>query len=399
MSNRIEHLETPGGNARARGLGIPFAGEPGRFNAITDVAGVEVGHVTLIEGDGPLIAGEGPVRTGVSAILPRGRDSALACAAGRATLNGNGELTGSHWIDEVGAIASPILLTNTFAVGECHRGIVDWFTQRGSADPAWIFPVVGETYDGYLNDIAGSHVGRRHALEAIAGAHSGPIEEGSVGGGTGMNSYGLKGGVGTASRVVNYRETQFHVAAYVQSNFGARPELTIAGVNVGQMLSTPNPMQDGEWGLTPGSGSIIVVVATDAPVLPHQCSALARRAGVGLARTGTTGSHHSGDIFLAFSTANTGALTSIHPKDPGAVGRPSLEQMTYLPWGEMDPFYAAAAHAVEEAVVNALVANHSMTGRDGHVSPALPHAELQEILRRNAISLSNVNLGGNSNEH
>ncbi|WP_435220525.1 P1 family peptidase [Streptomyces sp. Tue6028] len=366
------HAACPSGRHRARALGIPFDGTPGRWNAITDVPGVEVGHVTLVEGDA--------VRTGVTALLPRGRDAVgTACAAGSYSLNGNGEMTGTAWIEETGSLTLPVCITNTHAVGPVHRGVIDWVTDRHPAlARQWLLPVVAETWDGYLNDINGPHVRPEHAVAAIEAVVHGPLEEGSVGGGTGMNCYGFKGGSGTASRVVGYGPDQYTVGALVQANFGERRELTIAGVPVGRHLLDDNPLEDGDWLAPGGAGSVIVVIATDAPLLPGQCKALARRVPMGLGRTGTTGGHFSGDIFLALSTANPGALASTFP-----AGEPTADDydtLRSIPWGRIDRFYEAVVQAVEEAVLNALVANTRMTGRDGHRTPALPHGRVRELL-------------------
>ncbi|MEU9317848.1 P1 family peptidase [Streptomyces sp. NPDC048295] len=369
---------------RARELGIPLTGEPGPWNAITDVPGVEVGYVTLVAGD--------DVRTGVTALLPRGRDGVgTPCAAGWHSFNGNGEMTGTAWIEESGSLAVPVVITHTYAVGPVHRGVVEWVRAncRGMA-PEWLLPVVTETWDGHLNDIHGPAVESRHAAAAIEAAASGPVEEGCVGGGTGMRCYGFKGGSGTASRVVEYGEDRYTVGAFVQANFGARRELVVAGVPVGRDLTdpveAPAPVAepDGERPVPPGAGSVIVVVATDAPLLPGQCKALARRVTLGLARTGTTGSHFSGDLFLAFSTANPTALTSTFPEDDGSA---PYESMRFVPWGRMDPFYGAVVESVEEAVLNVLTGAHSMTGRAGHHVPALPLEQVSELLAaRGAVS-------------
>ncbi len=375
---------SPSGQPRARALGVPFAGEPGPYNAITDVPCVEVGYVTLIEGDGDLVVGHGPVRTGVTAVLPRGRDGiGRACPAGWYSLNGNGEMTGTTWLSETGGLSSPVMITNTHAVGSVHRGVVDWVVaNRPDLAMQWLLPVVAETWDGYLNDINGEHVRAEHSGAAIDAARSGAVAEGSVGGGTGMNCYGFKGGSGTASRAVRHGGSTYHVGAFLQANFGDREELQIAGAQMGD-VDVANPLSDEGWwrrdverAAPAGAGSVIVVIATDAPLLPGQCTALARRVPLGLARTGTTGGHFSGDIFLAFSTAGAGMLDSHFPD----VTDTPLASLEFVPWGHMDPFYAAAVQAVEEAVVNALVVNADMTGRDGNWTPALPHQVIRERL-------------------
>ena len=363
------HLVTPTGKPRARSLGLKFQGTPGKFNSITDVPNLEVGYVTLIEGDS--------VRTGVTAIHPRGKtDPDDPVAAGFHSQNGNGEMTGVSWIEESGTCAGPIAITNTHAVGVAHAGIIAWANQRHPAD-LWLLPVAAETWDGYLNDINGHHVNEEHVVAALDNAHSGPIDEGSVGGGTGMNCYAFKAGSGTASRVVRHTATDnsatsYTVGVFVQANFGARRELTITGVPLGEELADDNPI-GAFHAAPPGAGSVIAVVATDAPLLPGQCKALARRVTLGLARTGTAGSHSSGDLFLALSVANPGAF---------APGRNGHRQLSFLPWGAMDPFFTAVVQATEEAVINALVANEEMTGRDGHRSPALPRDRVAEGVRR-----------------
>jgi L-aminopeptidase/D-esterase-like protein len=383
----MTQTHTADGRPRARGLGLVLPGTPGPENAVTDVPGLTVGMVTLIEGDGALVRGSGPVRTGVTAILPRGRDGlGVPCAAGLHSLNGNGEMTGTAWIAESGAFSTPVTITNTHAVGACHRGTIDFVVaERPEVGAQWLLPVVAETWDGYLNDINGDHVHPSHAVRALQDATSGPVAEGSVGGGTGMNCYGFKGGTGTASRQVVHGSTTYTVGALLQANFGSRAELTVAGVHVGPRLAGDNPMEEGDWferdglraGLA-GAGSVIVVVATDAPLLPGQCAALARRVPLGLARTGTSGSHFSGDIFLAFSTGNPGALSSRIPLR--AASDDDYESLTFIPWGRLDPFYEAVVECVEEAVLNALVVNADMVGRDGHRSPALPHDALLAAL-------------------
>ncbi|MEU5697052.1 P1 family peptidase [Actinosynnema sp. NPDC020468] len=355
---------------RAREHGLRLTGETGPLNAITDVPGVEVGYTTLIEGD--------DVRTGVTAILPRGRDEVhLPCAAGRFSLNGNGEMTGSALLDETGTLSLPVLITNTHAIGPCHRGVIDWVARENPvvADQ-WLLPVVAETWDGYLNDINGPHVRPEHAVAAIDAAAPGPVAEGSVGGGTGMNCYGFKGGNGTASRRVRHGDDTYTVGVFLQANFGGRSELTVCGTPVGEALAEDNPMEDGLRQPPPGAGSVIVVVATDAPLLPGQCTALARRVPLGLARTGTTGSHFSGDIFLAFSTGNVLARSDFPQGEPG------YEHLRHIPWNRMDDFFTAVVQAVEEAVLNALFAATTMTGRLGRRSPALPVEKLLPLLNR-----------------
>jgi D-aminopeptidase len=358
------HLATPSGKQRARALGIPLSGQPGRANAITDVPGVTVGYTTLIDG--------ADIRTGVTAIHPR-PDPGDPCAAGFHSLNGNGEMTGLAWIAETGTQSGPICLTNTHAVGIAHAGVVRWTVEHHPrVAEAWLLPVVSETWDGYLNDINGAHVKEEHVLAALDGAHDGAIEEGSVGGGTGMCCYEFKGGTGTASRVVE----DHTVGVLVQANFGSRRELTIAGVKMD--LEDDNPL--GDWvpgacrqgiprsGGGLGAGSIVAIVATDAPLLPHQCAALARRVTLGIARTGTTGSHYSGDLFLALSTGNPGAYAG-----QDLVTRDSaIRELRFLPWHQLDPYFEAVVQATEEAVLNALVANEEMTGYRGHRVPALP---------------------------
>ncbi|WP_251444628.1 P1 family peptidase [Microbacterium sp. USTB-Y] len=368
---------------RARDLGIVFDGEPGALDAITDVPGLEVGFTTLVTGEGAHA-----VRSGVTAILPRGRAGVGdACAAAVHSFNGNGELTGRSWIDESGSLALPIAITNSHAVGAVHAGVDAWLAAtRPDLAAQWLLPVVGETWDGYLNDINGGHVRPEHAAEALDAAKAGPVQEGSVGGGTGMNCYGFKGGTGTASRVVRHGEDEYVVAALVQANFGSRSELRLGGIPLGQRTAAPNPMDDTDWfaedrargRAASGAGSAIVVIVTNAPLLPGQCAALARRGALGLGRSGTAGSHFSGDIVLALSTANSGALSSAFPADEPA----GYEELRFVPWGRMDPFLTAAVQAVDEAVWNALVAAEDMTGRDGHESFALPHDEIRATAAR-----------------
>jgi D-aminopeptidase len=361
MTTRQTHTED--GRPRARGLGIVLPGEPGPLNAITDVDGIEVGVTTLIDG--------ASIRTGVTAILPRGRGGVgEPCAAGWYSLNGNGEMTGTTWIDEAGSFNLPVVLSNTHAVGACHTGVVSWVNRINPLlARQWLLPVCAETWDGYLNDINGGHVRPEHVEAALDTASAGPVSEGSVGGGTGMNCYEFKGGNGTASRRVSYGRRTFTVGAFVQANFGSRAELTVAGRHVGPELLDDNPLAS-DWfevdlGLKPppGAGSVIAIVATDAPLLPGQCKALARRVPLGLARTGTAGSHFSGDIFLAFSTAAAPGLASAFPVGP--IGDDEFGTLTFVPWGRMDDLYTAVVQAVEEAVLNA---------------PRLPHERLSALL-------------------
>jgi len=374
------HLATPTGKPRARSLGLSFQGAPGAYNAITDVPGIEVGYVTLIEGAG--------TRTGVTAIHPRGRGNpGDPVAAGFHNQHGNGEMTGISWIQESGTFSGPVAITNTHAVGTAHAGIVAWMNEHHpELTDVWLLPVAAETWDGYLNEINGHHVTEDTVVQAIEQAGNGPIDEGSVGGGTGMNCYQFKGGSGTSSRLVDYARTTYTVGVFVQANFGRRDELVITGIPLGAELADDNPMAD--FRVAPaGSGSVIAVVATDAPFIPSQCAAMARRVTSGLARTGTAGSHFSGDLFLAFSTGNPGAFSTGEPA-AGTVGTAgtrdssAYDQLRFIPWGRMDPFFTAVVQGCEEAVINALVANDDMTGRNGHRTPALPRDRVAEIVRR-----------------
>ena len=342
---------------RARDLGIPFDGTPGPLNAITDVPGVEVGMTTLIEGDGPLEVGRGPVRTGVTAILPRGRGPRPSPIwAGHFSFNGNGEMTGTHWIDDAGWFLGPICLTNTHSVGMVHHAAVGWMTGTYAShfveDHGWAMPVVAETYDGFANDIVGRHVTEAHARAAIDGARGGPVAEGNVGGGTGMMTYEFKGGTGTASRRIALGGREFTVAALVQSNFGARRDLTVRGVPVGREWPEDAPLSGAR---TRETGSIIVILGTDVPLLPGQLRRLARRGAIGIGRTGTPGGNYSGDIFLAFSTANDIGLPRMTADE-----HPVFNRMTCLADHYLDAVYGAAVDAVEESVLNALVAAETM---------------------------------------
>jgi len=358
---------------RARDLGIPFEGTPGKFNAITDVAGVEVGYTTLISGDGKLIVGQGPVRTGVTAVLPRGHAAANdPVYAGVFSLNGNGEMTGTAWVEEGGFLEGPIAITNTHSVGVARDAVIAWRNAHGGANVqgfSWSLPVVAETWDGWLNDVNGFHIKPEHVFHALDTALGGAIEEGSVGGGTGMICYEFKGGSGTASRKIDMKDDKealrsFTVGVFVQANFGRRPQLIIAGVPIGQEI--PGEVYKKE------AGSCIAVVATDAPLLPHQLKRLARRVSLGLARTGAISGNGSGDLFIAFSTANPGAA------NPDQVTR-SVET---VPNDRMDPIFIGVVEATEEAVVNALIDNQSMTGRDDHHVDALPHDRVRKLLRK-----------------
>jgi D-aminopeptidase len=350
---------------RARGLGVPFDGTPGELNAITDVKGIEVGHVTLISGEGKLEVGKGPVRTGVTAILPRGKESADPVFAGWFSLNGNGEMTGTTWIEESGFLEGPILITNTHSVGTVRDATIAWLLKRKLMHQAFALPVVAETWDGYLNDSNGFHIKEKHALEALEGAKGGAVAEGNVGGGTGMTCFEFKGGIGTASRLLSKQHGGYTVGVLVQANFGVRNQLRIAGVPVGEEI------QEGTF-RPKEAGSIIVVVATDAPLLPHQLKRLARRVSLGLGRVGSVAGNGSGDIFVAFSTANAGAAT----KD----GKDA--QLTMLSNEKITPLFDATVQATEESIVNALIAAETMTGRDGHKVLALPHDRLREVLKK-----------------
>jgi D-aminopeptidase len=373
---------------RARDLGIVIGeGIPGPFNAITDVAGVRVGHATLISGDGPLVVGQGPVRTGVTVIVPHDGDVWFEPVfAGTATLNGNGELTGLEWIRESGLLTGAIGITNTNDVGKVRDALVGSAT--ASHDPGasyWALPVAGETYDGQLNDIAGGHVQAEHVAAALAAASGGPIAEGNVGGGTGMICHEFKGGIGTASRRLTDEQGGWTVGVLVQANYGRRGLLRIDGVPIGEEITldeVPSPWTLPRRGLgsavrAPGSGSIIGIVATDAPLLPHQCARIARRIPLGIARVGGLGSTSSGDIFLAFATGNRG----MPPTEAEAAGDGSISLRGMIDRG-IDPLFEAAVEATEEAIVNALVAAETMTGRDGITAHALPHDRLVETMAR-----------------
>jgi L-aminopeptidase/D-esterase-like protein len=357
---------------RARSLGIPFLGTPGPFNALTDVDGVEVGTCTLIRGEGPLVVGQGPVRTGVTAIHPRGRGgTGIPVFAGVHSLNGNGEMTGFVWIEECGRTDLPILLTNTHSVGLARDAVLKWtLTRHPQRMPEWGLPVVAETYDGQLNDINGFHVTDADVFAALDHARGGAVDEGSVGGGTGMVCYEHKGGSGTSSRQVVVGETEgtpnrYTVAAFVQANFGRREQLLVAGLPVGRWLGPPVTVEQ------PDAGSIIVVVATDLPLVPHQLKRLARRAGLGVGRSGGIAGHGSGDIFLAFSTANADFFA------PGLAARPLMA----LPDDALSPVFSAVIQAVDEAILNALIANQDMRGINDRLVKALPHDVVEHWCR------------------
>jgi D-aminopeptidase len=359
---------------RARDLQIPFVGTPGPLNAITDVAGVHVGHTTLIEGDGALHVGHGPVRTGVTAILPHGRIH-RPVFAGVHVLNGIGEMTGTIWIEESGWLEGPVMTTNTHSVGTVRDAVIAWTVAHKLYHPLekdifWSLPVVAETYDGVLNDINGFHVKPDHVFAALNSAAAGPVDEGNVGGGTGMICHGFKGGIGTSSRRLAEQEGGYTVGVLVQANYGSRRHLLIAGVPVGEEI--PDLLPEIHAGAAPmGAGSIIVVVATDAPLLPHQLKRLAQRASLAIARLGGMGANSSGDIFIAFSTANADAWH-----------RQKSTQVTMLPNDRITPLFEAAVFATEEAIVNAMVAAQTMTGRDGNRVHALPHERVRAALRK-----------------
>jgi D-aminopeptidase len=364
-----------GHKPRARDLGIPFEGTPGPLNAITDVKGVEVGQTTLISGDGALKVGAGPVRTGVTAILPRGRQSSNDPSfAGWFSQNGNGEMTGTTWVEESGFLEGPVMITNTHSVGVVRDAVIAWRVKEGGPDQSgywWSLPVVAETYDGYLNDINGFHVKEGHVFSALNSASTGAVAEGNVGGGTGMICYEFKGGIGTASRKLSEKRGSYTVGVLVQCNCGGRRQLTVAGVAVGKEIPDHTLVEYHRTDEAVDTGSIIIVIATDAPLLPHQLKRLARRATMGPARTGSVSGNGSGDIFIAFSTANVGASKQSGPA-----------QLTMLPNDLMNPLFEATVQATEEAIINALVAAETMTGVDNHQVIALPHDRLREVMKK-----------------
>jgi L-aminopeptidase/D-esterase-like protein len=361
---------------RARDLGVPFDGTPGPNNAITDVAGVLVGHTTLISGEGKLVVGKGPVRTGVTAVLPRSAALMLQnfAFAGWFAQNGNGEMTGTTWIEEGGFLEGPVMITNTHSVGVVRDAVIAWRVAHGPADATgswWSEPVVAETWDEWLNDINGFHVKPEHVFHALDTAHAGPVEEGSVGGGTGMICNGFKGGIGTSSRQLPAQQGGYMIGVLVQCNIGSTGRnLRIAGVPVGREIQGDNPYNAQPADLSE-RGSIIVVIATDAPLLPHQLKRLARRATLALGRNGNISANDSGDVFIAFSTANLGA---------NDVDR--VVDLKMVPNDRMDPIFAATVQATEEAIINSMVAAEDMTGVDGHRIRALPHDQLRAVLAK-----------------
>ncbi len=358
---------------RARDLGIPFPGTPGKYNAITDVKGVEVGYSTIISGTGKNIPGKGPVRTGVTAILPRGRNNNPVYANWYA-LNGNGEMTGTTWITESGFLEGPVMITNTNSVGVVRDAVLKWYVKKGwyNEDFWYTYPVVAETYDGFLNDIYGFHVKEENAWEALDSAKTGFIKEGNIGGGTGMMCLGFKGGTGSSSRVIKIKDSTYTVGVLVQSNFGGKSNFSIMGVPVGSELKdTLNYELKEAPSYKPGQGSIIVIVATDAPVLPHQLKRIAARVPLAIGNLGGFGENSSGDIFLAFSTANTSAFQ-----------RDNFTRADDLPNDLINALFAATVRATEEAVINAMVAAETMEGINGNKAYALPHKSVIEILKR-----------------
>ena len=355
------------GKPRARDLGVPFDGAPGALNAITDVKGVEVGMTTLISGEGKLQVGVGPVRTGVTAILPRGRNLLDPVFAGWFTLNGNGEMTGTTWVEDSGFLDGPVMITNTHSVGVVRDAVIAWRVKHAPPDEDgywWSLPVVAETWDGYLNDVNGFHVKPPDVFHALDTAQGGPVAEGNTGGGTGMICNEFKGGTGTASRVIDAKHGGYTVGVLVQCNYGERDQLRVAGVPVGKEISEQKLRNE-------DVGSIIVVVATDAPLIPTQLKRVARKVSLGLGRDGSYSGDGSGDIFIAFSTAN-----------PGAAQSKGLRQLTMLPNDQIDPIFLATVQATEEAVINAMVAAETMTGVNGRTVIALPHDRLREVLKK-----------------
>ena len=365
---------------RARDLGVPFDGETGRFNAITDIPGVEVGFSNTSDPDGLLEIGKGPIRTGVTALLPRGKNPKPSPVwAGQFSLNGNGEMTGSHWVNDAGYFIGPVCLTNTHSVGMVHHAAVGWmvdtYADHFQEDHGWAMPIVAETYDGCTNDINGRHVTENHALNALNSAASGLVTEGNCGGGTGMLTYEFKGGTGSASRQLKMGEQSFVVAALVQSNFGSRADFVVRGVPVGMEWPEDAPLT--ELSL-PEQGSIIVIFGTDLPLLPNQLQRLAKRASIGIGRTGSPGGHYSGDIFLAFSTANDIGLPGMSEHHP------FFNKMDSLNDHYLDEVYKAAVDSIEEAILNAMVAAETMSfiKPAGYEAKAIDHARLQELMKK-----------------
>lgn len=358
---------------RARNLGIPFEGQPGPLNAITDVSGLEVGHTTLIRGEGPLIVGRGPVRTGVTAIFPLGKARMEGVAAGHFTFNGDGEMTGSRFIDEFGELHGPILLTNTLSVGAVSQAVIEWNRQNVTLEDELYsrgLPLVAETWDGFLNDIYGQHIKQADVFAALDQASSGPVAEGNVGGGTGMITFEFSGGIGTSSRIISTEWGEFTLGVLVQSNFGRRPELRIAGLPLGAMLTDQMPEEAAKPRLS--GNSIVIVIATDAPLIPTQLRRLARRATLGLGRVGSHGHSGSGDIFLAVSTGNP--MTAYWGKD--------INELRMLP--DMNPLFAATVQATEEAIINAMVAGRSQSGADDNRVHGIPHQQLRDLFSDSA---------------
>lgn len=351
-------------NPRARQLGIPFEGNPGPLNAITDIIGIEVGHTTLIEGQS--------VRTGVTVVHPRGKRNHDPVYAGHFAFNGNGEMTGAAWIDEGGLLEGPIGITNTHSVGVVRDAIIKWQIDQGAIFQKWSCPVVGETADGWLNDMNGFHINADHVIHALESANSGSVSEGNVGGGTGMITFEFKGGIGTSSRKLPDKLGGWTIGALVQANFGRRFQLMVGGIPVGKYLTSDAPFSNGENPMTKDDGSLIVIIATDAPLLPHQLRRLAKRASLGMARTGSLGGNGSGDIFLAFSTANPMAANP-------STGIARIEALSNE---HIDPILFSCSYATEEAIINSMVAAETMTGREGLTIKSIPHSELQRILEQ-----------------
>ena len=353
------------GVTRARDLGIFFEGVPGELNAITDVYGVEVGHTTLVEGEGKLVVGRGPVRTGVTVILPLGKsNSNTPVPAAAYFFNGNGEMTGCAWVEESGFLAGPVLLTNTHSVGVVRDAVVEWGTRKFPETENFSLPVVSETWDGELNDINGFHVKKEHVFRTLDGAKSGTVVEGNVGGGTGLRAFDFKAGIGTASRMLGKSDGSFCVGVLVQANLGRREQLMVSGVPVGREITDLRPVLHNKF---EKDGSILVVIATNAPLLPHQLKRVAKRAVLGVARTGGISTNSSGDLFIAFSTE---APTLVE-------GR---QRWSTLRNDDIDPLLAATVHATEEAIINALVAAQTMRGVDENTFYSVPHERLREAL-------------------